>query len=243
MSIIDVRYSMPGANLEKEDAEGLWKELDSLFQPKDRQNVSSLRRRVTITTGRGSNEEQVGGEDLGRILNGGFLRDVVTKLAFSFLGQYKSPEEIRSLTLIFDEEEEIEVRVRGEEDWIDRVRGRLDLYLREKMNKYKRYWWTVEISVTLLLGAPLSLIAIKYFESQGTQPLSVYVGMPIFVLMVTAFLSSTLASTIFPQSRLHISSTGIPWYVRWAEQITIGLIVGMLLVVGAVVASFLAHLI
>lgn len=170
----------------------------------------------------------VGGDDLAHVLGGAFLRDVVTRLEFSFRGEYGNPVENRRLTLVLDEDEEVEMNIQGEEGWVDRVKGHLDVYLKGKTNKNRKYRWIAGISATLLLTAPFSLVAWRYSESQGTGT-TAEVGFVSLFLLAFGYVSSYAVSKLFPSSRLNISSARIPWYRQWAEQITIALIAGMLL--------------
>lgn len=229
MSEINQRYVSAPVNVERNDIEWLWKEMTSLFQPNENQRVLRQDRHVTIKTGQGLDESEVRGSDLTRLLDGGFLRAFVSRLILSFSSLYENPQESRSLVLSIDCEDSVEIRVFGVEGWIERIRGKLDPYLRSKAGHNRRYRWTFTLGITGMIGVPATIVVGQYLASQVSQPFGGYTIAALIVFLAIGAVASGLSSKIFSLSKINIANTRMPWYARWAEGISIAVVAGMVL--------------
>lgn len=236
MQVLDFKYSYPPVDLNKDDVEWLWREISLLFDPYSKEDRFELKRKISVTTGKGRNHREIQETDLESLLRTGFVHSRVTRLNLTFLTVFiDSSGVVQSPNVSLSFNNGTDVRISGSKEWVQRVRGLLDDFLVQRKGKNTSPRAVTFLILLLSLPVAFSYIGVQRFSWDLLQALTA-LGIGAFFISLPMW---AIAKQLYPVPLIAIDTpVEWPWYVKWAHQV---LIVVVLTVVATILVSVLVR--
>ena len=226
---MESEYALPPVELHRADMVELWQQLLGTFQPPPPGlETDSIKRKATAESGVGRFEEieRVEEQDMNEVVSSTTLPRPVEYLFIRLSGSYKRPGESSSAAsrdlyvrmnpaFIYS----VRVTLNGDSEWIGRVRGVLDPYLRRRARKARRVRILAIIAFTIAPAATMLSIGFRL----GSQ-YAVVAGLAWFL---TPQLWFYLTDTWYPTTLLIFEERAPrqPWYIEQGTIISAGLFI------------------
>jgi hypothetical protein len=224
-------YRLPTVELHKDDIVWLWGKITELFEPSPGDVVhDGTIFKISAEIGEGRMETTVSDSDLDRLLGSGRIGDTLSGLTFFVSISYGPPRtnerryvastSSRQIWLSFGNVLGTTIRLKGNEDWIERVHGALDEYLRSKKRSKRAERWIIALVLSIVPTISLAYRASRQ-HSEALALLATILPIPLFA--ITFFVMEKMR----PDNLILISdrAAGIPWYLDLAKQVLVGLVV------------------
>jgi len=221
---LELRHPLPTVELNKSDIRWLWDELTKPFhEPPPGMETSSVQGTISAGTN-GDAIEEVG---IDEFLGSG-LSDILDSLTISIHGDYRKPKtefgylgDSRRVYLHLSAIGANEVTIKGEKDWIQRVRGFLDGFFEKRRRNVRGLRWA---TTSVFALAP----AIAFYSvGRRIGSDAIEVG-AIFWTFLGFYFFLLKAEEWHPANLLVIDERGLrrPWYVMWTRELLAGVLIG-----------------
>ncbi len=223
-------YELPTVELHRDDLKWLWDKLLELFEP----SVGDETRRMVTEVSADTGGMSVSETELDLLLNSGLLGDKLSSLSFTVSAAYGPPKRkdehgfvpwdpdtsSRRISLSFGGVLGTRIRLSGVQDWIERVHGSLDAFLRSKKRDKRAERWLVSLVLAVVPGISIGVRAFR-LDSVAL----VYAA--LFWSLVSLFVSSSFTAKIYPDNLIVVSERAmrLPWYLDLARQVFVGIVV------------------
>jgi hypothetical protein len=238
-SKLRIQYQLSGVTIGKVDLERLWTEAtSSVFTTpvpaSDRVDYAS----VDVETGTGRHATTISDDNLKRILEGVFLRPVITEIRMYISSEPKDEKPAnepyaRELELSLSREDRAAIQLDGAEDWIHQTKNRLDSFLNQHSNHNDTYRIIAFLTVVSLLATIIG-VPVYHFLISRVDPTLIS---PPYVVVLDGLISVPFASLswyiitfLYPLTVFNLENRkDQPWYIRAGREVIIGIIVILVL--------------